>query len=367
MSWIGLSHAGGSWFDPGGLSRGAVPPRGAQPGDFGDALLVRGSLTAEFRLPASTRPEPLLLFSQGGGWPLKLALHAVPGGGVTLVLEQSGQVLHRTLNPSAGGRSGDLRLTYGWDAPKRAGRLALENADGSSLLLEDLAAPQPWRLADLAALMQPGPFRFTAPGLDYLALSSRIEPSGPQPGLAPATPVAVPGGLRPLGSLRRGDLVLNTGGKAVPVLQTVRRRVPCAGSFRPVRLRAPYFGLRQDLPVASFQRLLIGGSEVEYLFGEDAVCVPALHLAGTRTAIAGPAPELLSDYCQVILPDHAPILAAGTVMESLHIGRLRRDPARLAASLLAAADRQTLPEHAAPVRPVLRAFDATVLAERRVA
>ena len=72
-------------------------------------------------------------------------------------------------------------------------------------------------------------------------------------------------------------------------------------------------------------------------------------------------------YMQVLLPDHAALLAAGAVVESLFIGRLRRDRNRFAASLLAELDRSGLPEHGRSKYPVLRSFDATVLAERRIA
>ena len=43
-----------------------------------DALMIRGSLVIELRLPNTQRPEPLVLFAQDGDWPTKLALRAVP-------------------------------------------------------------------------------------------------------------------------------------------------------------------------------------------------------------------------------------------------------------------------------------------------
>jgi hypothetical protein len=358
MGWLGLWHPGGSWFQD------CRPDHGPQQEN---ALLVRGSLVIETRLTASARPEPLLMFEQGGSWPLKLVLQAVPGGGLTLVLEQAGQVLHRTLNLSGTGRTGLLRLTYSWDAPQRWGRLALERPEDGLVLDTPLPAPAPWRLGDLQALLQPGPFRYTAPEVEYAAVSDQVEPLGPMPSLDPRTPVAVPQGFCAAGSLRRGDLVITSERETVPVLQAVRRTVPAFGSFCPVRLRAPYFSLLQDISVAGFQRMLISGSEVEYLFGQEAVLVPARHLTATRTAYAETGGPLFTDYVQAVLPDQQGLTAAGTALESLHIGRLRRNPERLSASLLARAGRDTLPEHGVTKYPVLRAFDATVLAERRVA
>ncbi|KIC21003.1 Hint domain-containing protein [Leisingera sp. ANG-Vp] len=357
MSWFAVSGGGHSWCDPQALVAAGLPD--------GDSLLVRGSLMLEFHLPETARPEPLLLYSQEGDWPLRLALQAVPGGGLSFVLEQNGAVLHRTLNPTAVGRTGGLRLIYAWDAPARQGRLTLERLDGSQMQIAALSAPKPWRLRDLQALA--GPLGYLAPIVDYLALSSSLEPAGPVPALLPSTPVATPDGYRLLSSLQRGDLVLASSGEAVPVLQVVERQVPALGAFAPVRLRAPYFGLQQDIHVAPFQRLVLSGSEVEYLFGQPAVLVPAGNLLGTGTALPGAAGAPLISYRQAVLPDHEPLLAAGAMTESLFLGRLRRDPERLAASLLAPLGASALPEHRQPKFPVLRAFDAAVLAERRTA
>ncbi|WP_264211924.1 Hint domain-containing protein [Leisingera thetidis] len=357
MSWFAVSGSGLNWFDPQVLRSAGVPD--------GDSLLVRGTMMLEFHLPETARPEPLLLYSQDGDWSLRLALQAVPGGGLSFVLEQNGAVLHQTLNPTGLGRTGRLRLTYAWDARARIGLLTLEQPDGSQMQTAALAAPKPWRRRDLQALS--GPQGYLAPAVEYLALSCNIEPAGPAPALLPSTPIATPDGYRVLGGLQRGDLVLTSGGAAVPVLQVVKRQVPALGSFAPVRLRAPYFGLLQDIHVAPFQRLVLSGSEVEYLFGQPAVLVPAGNLLGTGTALPGTAAAPLITYRQAVLPDHEPLLAAGAMTESLFLGRLRRDPQRLAASLLASLGAAALPEHRQPKFPVLRAFDAVVLAERRTA
>jgi len=364
MTWLAVSSPQSNVFDLAGLG---ADRSGTQDEQDRDALLVRGSFVFEVRLPNSRRPEPLVLFAQDGDWPVKLALRAVPGGGVNLILEQFGAVLHRTLNPTDAGRADVLRLTYSWDAPQRWGRLTLERVDGGQAQIVELQAPRPWRLADLRAFMQPGPFRFVSPDVQYIALSDQPEPVGPMPTLASDTPIATPQGYQTLASLRRGDLVMTADGTSVPVLHAVQRQVPAIGSFQPIRLRAPYFGLLQDIDVAPSQRLVLSGSEVEYLFGQQFVLVPAQHLLATHRAVQPRLTNPVVTYMQLVLPDHAAPLAAGSVVESLFIGRMRRDRKRLDASLLAGFDRSGLPEHGGCKYPVLRAFDATVLAERRVA
>jgi len=221
-------------------------------------------------------------------------------------------------------------------------------------------------MRDLRALCLGGEQRLISDDVSFFAVATHIERVGPSPTLTPETPVATPLGYRPVGQLRRGDTVLTAKGETVPVLHRIDREVPARGTQRPIRLRAPYFGLKQDIEVAPDQRLVIRGSEVEYLFGHEAVLVPARHLAGASAAM----PTFRAGtvrYCQVLLPDHEVLDAAGTAAESLYIGRIRRKRRLLAASLLADLDQAYLPDQGVSAYPVLRAYDAQVLADYRAA
>lgn len=362
MAWIAISPGSGR----------RVAARGADgapwPGDGGaaGAVLARGSLVIETRLPTSRVPRPLVFCDRPGPRPFHLSLQAIPGGGLTLVLAQGGDIVHRAVNPSEAGRTDLLRITYCWDAAAGLGRLALERSDRDKVLLSTLTRPPPMRLDDLRALMRDDTARHVAPEVLYLALSDAIEPVGPMPSLLPDTPVATPAGYRRIGEIRRGDLVLTPDGDAVPVLHRLSRRVPACGGFAPVRLRASYFGLRQDITVAPSQRLVLSGSDVEYLFNQEAVLVEARHLVGGFAAMSASAGPTVT-YTQLLLPEHEALIAAGCVAETLFVGRLRRHQDLLGASILNRLDRHRLPEHRRPVHPVLRAFEAIVLAESRAA
>ena len=111
---------------------------------------------------------------------------------------------------------------------------------------------------------------------------------------------------------------------------------------------------------------MIDGPEVEYLFSQEAVLIPARHLVNGFAARWEPSGPMVS-YSQLLLPRHETLLAAGTAVESLYIGRLRRDTHQLASSLLAGFDRAHLPEHAKPAHQVLRWYDAIHLARQRAA
>ena len=112
------------------------------------------------------------------------------------------------------------------------------------------------------------------------------------PGLTAHTPITTQFGDKPICKLRRGDLVVTDEGELVPVLQVVRRIVPARGSFHPIRLRAPYFGLSRDIVVAPHQRLIMAGSQVEYIFSKEAVLVPARHLINDVSAFWAKGPEM---------------------------------------------------------------------------
>lgn len=365
MSWIGVWHRERRCFDAAGLTEQGEHPRLLlrEP----DALLAAGSLVVEFELPMRPTPDPVIRFARGGDWPLLFELNAGPDGAVELQLHQYGHLQHQRVHPVGAGRGDRLRLTLSWNAPAFCGQLTVERLAGGPSAHVALQAPRPWRLDDLRALLSGPPEASMAPTVTYVALSAQQEPTGPMPGLTAQTPVETDHGPRPIAQLQRGDLLRVAGGDLVPVLHVVRRRVPAFGAFRPVQLRAPFFGLSEDLFVAPSQRVLLTGSEVEYLFGCEAVLAAAETLATTRIGAMAPRTDTLVDYFQVVLPGNEAPIVAGLAVESLFLGRIRRDRARLSASLLADIDRNSLPEHATSPLPVVRAFDAAVLAEQRSA
>ena len=363
MGWIGLFNGQDHRFDTSGIetdtqSSNTLPP--------GDALMPNGTLLVETRLAPDGRPRTMLRVDRNHPWRFSLSLQALPGGGFILIETQNDRMRHVTLPHVPDGRMDVIRLIYRWDAPEKRGSLTMERPETDTSYSVEVAAPHPLPTADLAqALIHPH-CREPNAGISLLALSDRIEPQGPLPGLTGNVPVATPNGYVPAGYLKRGDLVLTQSGDAVPVLQTVRQVMPAHGSLAPVRLRAPYFGLRRDVVVAPHQRLVIDGSQVEYLFGSEAVLVPARHLINGVSALKATGPDFVT-YHHLLLPGHEVIDAAGCPVESLYVGRLRRKPEQLAASLLAPFNRAHLPEHPQPAWPVLKPFEAIALALSRVA
>ncbi len=362
MGWIGISDHDGGWFSRSGQAGASA----ADSCTSGDAIAPRGTLLVETHLSPEGRPQTLLRFDRPQPWSGGLSLQVMPSGGIVLVEAMGNDVRHAALTHDLDGRSEQVRISYSWDAPRRRGRLTLEHLAAGRIRSRSLPPPHPMPLEDLRMITRYPARREMDPDVSFLAVSDQVEPIGPMPGLTANVPISTPHGPVAASKLRRGDTVLTSTGDIMPVLQTVHQTVPARGSLRPVRLRAPFFGLAHDIVLAPHQRLVIGGSEVEYMFGSEAVLVPARHLVNGASAFYADGPDLVT-YHHILLPEHAAVLAAGCPVESLYIGRLRRDPAALAESVLHAAPRHRLPEHASPIRPVLRQFEAVTLARHHAA
>lgn len=344
MGWIAVSGAGETWVDP-DWRVGAV-----------DRLLPRGTVMVEARLAGGVRPERLLSIERVLPWPGSLSLTMVAGQGLALVITQGAQVFQCVLPLPVEQREEVLRISFAWDSPARRGRFAVERADGTVLAVKDTDAPPPLTGGDVLALQ----------GAGCCALSDEIEPLGPVPTLAGDTQVDTPQGPRRVDDLRCGDTVLTREGAVVPVLAQVSRTVPARGTFRPVRLQVPYFGLREDLIVAPGQCLVVTGADVSYLFGCEAVLVPAAGLVNGRAAVFEDSGPLVT-WHHLLLPGHEAMVSAGAGIESLYVGRLRRRRAFLAETLLADVPAGLMPEHGGTALKVLAPFEAVTLAESRAA
>ncbi|MEH6738005.1 MAG: Hint domain-containing protein [Sulfitobacter sp.] len=334
--------------------------------DVPGQTLNRGSIVFETQVSEDSKPQVLFGYTTPHPKHRSLVFQAIPGGGVAMVHVQGDDIAHAAIAHKNAGRAEILRLTYAWDIKYNWGRLTLEQVGEGAVTSVAVENPLPLTLEDLRDLMLGRGQQDYAPDMVFAALSDQIEPIGVGPTLSPDTPVATPWGYRNVSTLKRGDTVYTAEGEIVPVLQTVSRTVPARGSFAPIRMRAPYFGLQDDIIIAPEQHVVIDGPEVEYLFSCEKVLTPARNLVNGFAARTEPSAHLTS-YTQLILPNHETILAGGAPLESMYIGRMRRDTHQLASSVLFGVDRQDLPEHKAPSHKVLKWYEAIHLAKRRAA
>lgn len=350
MTWVGLA-------DHKSQSMASLATLGDMP---------RGTLMLETNVAPHTKPQTIVGLELRGSEVCDLTIQAMPGGGIHFLLRWDSEIIHAALSHDAEDQANLLRISYSWDMIASRGRLVIERPGTNKLYLRDIERPLPLSARAIEALTLPSGHRHLCDDLVFLAVSDQVEPIGPMPALCPHTPIQTPYGMKPAGSLQRGDLVTSLNGDSVPVLQTVRKTLPARGSFQPVRLRAPYFGLTQDIVVTPEARLVVGGTQVEYLFGAETVLVPVKHLTSAASAKFEGEHRLVS-YVQLLLPDHEPIMAGGTAVESLSVGRMRRKRKLLSATLLGEFDPHTLPEHSKTAFPVLKSYEAITLAQLRAA
>jgi hypothetical protein len=330
------------------------------------ACVPCGSIVLETRLSPDARPQTLMSYRRDGETPAIISLMSTPHGSVVLVIVQSDDAVHEVVDRGREARTDTLQVTISWDVRKRLGRLVVARPETEHVLIRHFAMTRAPLLGDLVALANPQGLTEIDPDVIFVALSTEIEPVGPMPTLSPSVPIETALGLRPATTLKQGDVVRSANGKLAPILHAVKREVPSLGSFRPVRLRAPYFGLTQDVIVSRHQRLLVSGPEVEYLFGREEVLIPASALVNGYAGHYEPAPRFVT-YHQLLLPHHDAIRIPDAALESLFIGRMRRDKTLLGASVLNDLPRAILPEHHRAGYQVLRAFEAISLAEARAA
>lgn len=356
MGWIGITDHNGGWF-------AALKDNAAI---ASDALLTRGTLLLEIQLSPEIFPRTLFAFQYSYPWSGGLWFRIMPNGGIVMVEAQGNDLRHVALPQTTNTQIETVRLSYCWDAPRRWARLILERLDTDTVQAVNLHAPRPLPLADMRPAIQDPRRREMDPRVSFAAISDNIEPVGPMPGLSGRTPVLTAVGEKPADRLKRGDLVMTERETPRPVLQMARRTVPTRGSFRPIRLRAPYFGLTRDIVVAPQQRLVMGGTQVEYLFGTESVLVPARHLVNGVSALHVDGPNLVT-YHGLLLAEHDAVLAAGSPVDTLYVSRIRRKPQDFTTSVLAGFDRSRLPEHAKPAWPVLKPYETAALLMSRVA
>ncbi|HKK98325.1 MAG TPA: Hint domain-containing protein [Marivita sp.] len=330
------------------------------------ACVPKGSVVLETRLSPDARPQTLLSYRRDGASSASFSLMSTPHGSVVLVIAQDDKLVHEVVDRGREARTDTLQVTISWDMKHRAGRLAVARPETEHVVIRHFAMTHAPLLSDLLALARPQGLTEIDPDVIFVALSTAIEPVGPMPTLSPSVPIETAQGLKFATTLQKGDVVRAASGKLVPVLQSIRREVPALGSFRPVRLRAPYFGLTEDIVVSRHQRLLVSGPEVEYLFGREEVLIPASALVNGFAGHFEPAPRFVT-YHQILLPQHDAVRLPDAALETLYIGRMRRDKTQLNASILSGMQRNTMPEHHRAGYQVLRAFEAITLAEARAA
>ncbi len=299
-------------------------------------LLNAGLLVMELALPFEGA-SLLLDFHASDGWPRTFAVFHDLAAGLVVMHRQGKAIARHVLPGPLPAGEGTARLSFRFDAPARRWSLSFEIIGAGARpnparVSSSGTNPLPLPMADLARLCASGADSRRHPSVLWFGVTRGEAPPARAPWVGLRTPVKTARGVLPAGYLVPGDRVQTLDDGMLPLHALHKFELPSRGSFAPVLLRAPYYGARADLLVASDQLLALSGTEVEYLFGEDEVLVEAGHLVDGRTAIRDQRravtasasldfglPTLIeADSCAILCPA-SPQLAAMTTLPRRHL------------------------------------------------
>ena len=353
MSWIGLRDEYGGVFNPAGLDSPDLIPADI------NTVVPRGTLMMEFASNPHGAMQTLLDFRSSHPWAAGLTLTLDAHGTLRLTQWQGRQRREFSLTTDVLTVKPSITMTFTWDAPARRGILALEVGDGLPVFA-DLVAPLPLSLSNVQRMMTDPHHCGVNSGAAFVALADEIMPIGVLPTLGGETMVDTPIGPVAVNQLRAGQMVLTATGEMAQVRWCGSADLPARGRFAPLRMRAPYHGLQDDMVVAANQRIQASGTEVEYLFGTEVVAMRAGHMGegeSVQDAVCG----LTYRYWQVLLDRAAPLRAAGLVFEGLDVSGVRSDPALRQHSVLATLPPELMPREFDAVVPLLQDYETLTL------
>ena len=251
----------------------------ADPGAHG--TLDHGLFVLEFALPI-LQPTVLLQIQTDA---CTFAVFFDAKAGVSLLNRHGAQIGRHLLPGPIAQRQGTARLTFAFDAARQTWQLTYQilgegisqTARGSAVL--------PLSGADIRQLCSAGPGSQRHPAALWFGLTRNAALPARAPWIGPNTPIDTIRGPVKAGLLRPGDLIATLEDGFQPLVRLTRRTFPSRGSFAPVVLRSPFFGLTTDILVSSDQLVLISGASVEYLFGEEEALISAASLCDGKVAV----------------------------------------------------------------------------------
>ncbi len=346
MTWIALTDLTSREFNHNGISASKPDSQQALPAATNDILPV-GTLMLELRNTAEPgNAYRIVKLRRKADWLRVIVVEWQADGLLVLRFRQGDARSRAAIRLPMPPRDSRMRISYSWNAPERSGRLTVELLDMGQLFQVAVRDPLPLPLEDIQELVAESNRGRINPDVEFIAVSNTIEPVGFGIGVTAGTWVETPHGTVPVERLRLGDEVITATSGAQSVRWIGKREVPAMGSLRPVRLRAPFFGLERDVLLAPEHRLRLDFADADYMLGTDDVLLPAAHLVNGKQARYEDTMQLVT-YYQVLLDVHDCLLQQGLWTESLFIGTLRRRPDVAATTVLGDLPASALPEHRA--------------------
>ncbi len=358
MGWIGLrDRSGARPAECKTVEMGAPGLRGLSD----DALLARGTLAFELAFTDEEQvPRKLLEYERFDGWQRRLTVYLNADYSLSVDCQQGSAHSYVRLSGVHPENRSAVLVSCCWDAPERTGLLSVENLSNGAIRQAVFAAPIPLPAGDARRILECSAHTRVDRNIRFLAISDRAEPIGPRPTIAAGALVETVDGPRPIERIRLGDQVVTQTGGPRKVRWILRQELPARGQSTPITLRAPYFGLSNDITVTQEQKIVISGADTEYDFGRRALLVQARELIGHPGATVRCECTTMTCY-QLLLDEHDCLLVSGAWLSSLFIGRLALAPEVVATTGLAEVPASFLPVHPRHALPVLQPFEARAL------
>ncbi len=247
-------------------------------------VLEHGLFVLEFALPVQ-QATVLVQVQTDEAAPRGFSVFLDPTAGISLLHRNGAEVRRHQLPGPVPQRQGTARLSFGFDTAARTWQLTYQVLGEDIGLTAQGGAPLAMTTADIQRLCQSGPgtHRHAAALWFGLTRSAALPARAPWIGLN--TPVDTRRGPVRAGLLRPGELIAPLEDGFQPLRRLTRRTFPSRGSFAPVVLRSPFFGLTTDILASSDQLVLISGAAVEYLFGVEEALISAALLCDGRVAV----------------------------------------------------------------------------------
>jgi hypothetical protein len=326
-----------------------------------DAVLAKGTLLLEAIVTPSKQDHVLLDYRCHGHWPFRINIQKATNGTFWVYIEQGTANDHiHAIETDLAHFSGTVQLSFCWDGPKRIGHLSISVPQTGDVYQTQLHAPCPLPLEAVCNMTLVHAGQVFTQGTTFFAIANHVEPTGIAATLPQNSYIKTPSGHRHLETLHQGMTVScqRYGPQMVDWVSHHTR--PACGSALPIRLCAPFLGLKQDVIVAANQRVAIGGPDVEYLFGEETVLVQARDLIHGPMAMIETGYRTIT-YSQIYLERHALINVNGCDMETLFLTKSTQDALSILTPQNPLHDLTNLPIHTYPARPTLRGFEAMTL------
>ena len=346
------------WIAINGFSGHRALAKNTTPKNAGSLLCV-GSFVCEFQ-PTKTTPMHLVNYRSLDRWTRRFSVYRNADGSFSLDCQQGPDKMYAQLSGFGANCTDLTRITLTWDALAATGKLTAENLKTGNIQQVPVSMPVALPLNDAIGMVKLGGETKIDASVRLLALADDIVPIGPSAAISACALVMTPTGNRKIEDLVTGDMVITKAKGALPIQHVFNQTVPAFGYGCPIILRAPFFGLSQDVIIASNQRMLISSIETEYDFGNENMLMEAGELVGLPGAAYHGGPDQI-EYHHILLDSHECIKVCGAWTESLYIGRMVSVPSIANSSILSEIPFSTLPTHKKRARPVLQDYERRAL------